>query len=143
MTNLRDSVGIVLLNRDKRIFLGQKKRGAFWQLPQGGINQCEVAENAVLRELYEETNISCADIAFLWKDSTQYECIIPDYYLDGQALQWFFYIFLGSDQIIDVAKSGEFMNWKWAAPEEVINIAPSYKKEMYTSLMNTCHSKLI
>ena len=56
----RIGVGIVLLNSDKEIFVGERidNRGA-WQMPQGGVNISinESLENASKRELYEETGI--------------------------------------------------------------------------------------
>ena len=56
----------MLLNRDRRVFLGRRRseagpehvsNGYAWQMPQGGIDPGEEPYGAALRELYEETNV--------------------------------------------------------------------------------------
>ena len=60
----RPCVGICVLNRDGRVFIGRRIDGPehidathVWQMPQGGIDTGEDPYPAALRELYEETNI--------------------------------------------------------------------------------------
>ena len=54
----RLSVGIVLFNSNKNIFMGERidNKGA-WQMPRGGVkrNNDECLLNAAKRELYEES----------------------------------------------------------------------------------------
>ena len=56
----RLSVGIVLFNSNKDIFMGERidNKGA-WQMPQGGVklNKNECLLSAAKRELFEETGI--------------------------------------------------------------------------------------
>ena len=61
----RLGVGIILINQEKKIFMGERidNKGA-WQMPQGGVN-ITINENldvAAKRELYEETGVRTAKI---------------------------------------------------------------------------------
>ena len=55
----RKGVGIMLLNEEGKIFVGQRfdKDKAAWQMPQGGIDKGEKSIEALKRELEEETGI--------------------------------------------------------------------------------------
>ena len=54
---LRSGVGIVVLNKENKIFVAKRIDNPknFWQMPQGGINKNENYYEAALRELKEET----------------------------------------------------------------------------------------
>src|SRR4051812_49991295 len=55
----RRSVGVVLLNREGKVFVGARidTTDEAWQMPQGGIDKGEEPWPAALRELEEETGI--------------------------------------------------------------------------------------
>ena len=60
----RPCVGMMVLNREGRAFIGRRLNGPehvdathVWQMPQGGVDEGEDLYPAALRELYEETNI--------------------------------------------------------------------------------------
>ena len=55
----RPCVGIVLINKEKNIFGGQRidNNHNAWQMPQGGIDEGENPLDAAFRELEEETRI--------------------------------------------------------------------------------------
>ena len=55
--NYRKGVGIVNVNNDGQFFLGKRVGAEAWQFPQGGIDEGETTEQALYRELYEETGI--------------------------------------------------------------------------------------
>ena len=64
--NYRANVGIMLVNRDHRVLAGD----AFhypgeWMMPQGGIDADESAQQALRRELHEETGLSFAQVRLL------------------------------------------------------------------------------
>ena len=56
---LRTGVGIIVLNRQNKIFVGKRKDnpGDKWQMPQGGVDEGEDYITAMKRELKEETGI--------------------------------------------------------------------------------------
>jgi putative (di)nucleoside polyphosphate hydrolase len=138
----RLGVGIVLLSRDRKIFMGERidNRGA-WQMPQGGvkIGNNEKLKEAAIRELYEETGIKNASMV---SESQKWHY----YYLPksiakklwhgkflGQKQRWFLFNFSGKDSDIDinVGKKPEFLNWKWINPEEASKSIVSFKKDTY------------
>ena len=51
----RKGVGIMLLNKERKIFVGQRfdKDKSAWQMPQGGIDKGEKSIEALKRELEE------------------------------------------------------------------------------------------
>jgi 8-oxo-dGTP pyrophosphatase MutT (NUDIX family) len=53
----RPNVGIVLVNHRNEVFWGKRIREHSWQFPQGGIKKGESPEQAMLRELEEETGL--------------------------------------------------------------------------------------
>jgi len=55
--NYRKGVGIVVVNDSGQFFLGKRVGAEAWQFPQGGIDDGETPEQALYRELYEETGI--------------------------------------------------------------------------------------
>ena len=61
---LRSGVGIVVLNKDNKIFVAKRIDNPkdFWQMPQGGIDKGETPLEAAYRELKEETSIKSVKI---------------------------------------------------------------------------------
>jgi predicted NUDIX family NTP pyrophosphohydrolase len=51
----RPNVGIILVNGKNEVFWGKRIREHSWQFPQGGIKHGESPEQAMYRELQEET----------------------------------------------------------------------------------------
>ena len=58
VSQYRPCVGVMLVNREGKAFVGKRidnKEGDFWQMPQGGVDEGEDPDEAVFRELHEET----------------------------------------------------------------------------------------
>ena len=55
----RPAAGVMLLNREGKVWVGQRLDSTLeaWQMPQGGLDPGEEAEDGALRELEEETGI--------------------------------------------------------------------------------------
>ena len=51
----RANVGIVLIRDGGEVFLGSRSDGRGWQFPQGGVQRSESPEEALFRELREES----------------------------------------------------------------------------------------
>jgi len=51
----RPNVGIILLNHQNEVWWGKRVREHSWQFPQGGIKHGETPEQAMYRELEEES----------------------------------------------------------------------------------------
>ena len=118
---LRDGVGIVVLNKSNKIFVGKRIDNPknFWQMPQGGIDPGEEYLSAALRELKEETGIESVDLIKEIDELLTYE--LPQNLLGiiwkgkyrGQKQKWFIMRFNGNDKEINLnTHKPEFMDWK-------------------------------
>ena len=129
---LRIGVGIVLLNKKNKVFVGKRIDNPknFWQMPQGGINKGEDYYTAALRELKEETSIVSVKLIKEIKEKLTY--ILPDHLIGiiwkgkykGQKQKWFIMKFIGNDTEINIkTKQPEFLDWKWIDLEDLTKIA--------------------
>lgn len=140
----RKCVGIMLLNKEKKVFVGQRidNRSDAWQMPQGGIEEGEDVEKAVLRELEEE--IGTANIKIIDKAQGWYSYDIPDFLIPkfwggkyrGQTQMWFLAHYLGEDSDINInTKEPEFSAWQWAEHSTLPNIIVPFKRDLYIGLL--------
>jgi putative (di)nucleoside polyphosphate hydrolase len=141
---LRQGVGIMLLNRDGRVFVGQRCDvvHAAWQMPQGGIDPGETPQAAALREMREELGTANADVIISAHNWLSYELPpellerIPTPRWRGQTQQWFLMRFSGADDEIDVAtEHPEFSAWKWVPPDHLLELIVPFKRELYRRVL--------
>ena len=140
----RSGVGIMVINKDKEIFVGKRidNNSDVWQMPQGGIDIGEDETNAMYRELQEETGINQVKLLTSSKDYLYYN--LP-YRLQkkfwggrylGQKQRWYLVDFLGIDKEINVATTEpEFSDWKWVNKEELIDSIVSFKRPLYIDVV--------
>ena len=147
---LRDGVGIVVLNKSNKIFVGKRIDNPknFWQMPQGGIDPGEEYLSAALRELKEETGIESVDLIKEIDELLTYE--LPQNLLGiiwkgkyrGQKQKWFILRFNGNDKEINLnTHKPEFMDWKWIDISDITKVAVSFKLEVYKKIQK--HLNLI
>ena len=141
----RSGVGIVVINRDKKIFVGKRidNHSDAWQMPQGGLDAGEDEDKAMFRELAEETGIK--DVRVLSKSGKYFYYNLP-YKLQkkfwggkflGQKQRWYLAEFLGEDSSINiVTEDAEFSEWKWISKEDLTNVIVSFKKKLYLDVLN-------
>ena len=53
----RPNVGIIIVNKEGKLFWGKRVHQDAWQFPQGGIRENETPQQAVFRELKEEVGL--------------------------------------------------------------------------------------
>ena len=60
----RKCVGMMILNSTNKILVGRRidHPSGYWQMPQGGIDENEIPENAVWREMEEEIGTTNAKL---------------------------------------------------------------------------------
>ena len=140
---LRSGVGIVVLNKENKIFVAKRIDNPknFWQMPQGGIGKNEDFYTAALRELKEETSIVSVKPIKEIEESLTY--ILPDHLIGiiwkgkykGQKQKWFIMKFIGDESEINIkTKHPEFLDWKWIELENLTEIAVHFKLEVYKKL---------
>lgn len=145
----RPCVGLMLLNRQGRAFIGRRNEGPehidevhVWQMPQGGIDPGEDPWPAALRELYEETNVRSVEKLGESKDWYAYD--IPRKIVGqawkgkyrGQTQKWYALRFTGKESEIDVLHPAgghepEFAEWRWERMERLPELIIPFKRPVY------------
>ena len=137
---LRNGVGIIVLNKDNKIFVARRIDNPknFWQMPQGGVDEGENVLEAAYRELREETSIKNVELIKELSGITTYE--LPDYLLGiiwkgkyrGQSQKWFLMRFTGSENEINIkTKNPEFLDWKWIEIDQITEVVVDFKLKVY------------
>jgi len=140
---LRIGVGIVLLNKDNKVFVAKRIDNPknFWQMPQGGVDDGEDFITAAYRELEEETSIKNVKLIQEIDGTMSYE--LPNHLLGiiwkgkykGQKQKWFLMRYLGIDDDINIkTKKPEFFDWKWIDIDMITEVVVDFKLEVYTQL---------
>ena len=149
----RPCVGIMVLNRAGLVWIGRRVDapnepegpGAWWQMPQGGIDPNEDPQRAALRELNEETGIR--SVAILAESPSWYLYDLPPELRPrawggryrGQQQKWFVVRFTGSEDEIVIARppgqSAEFDAWRWARVSELVSLIVPFKRAVYEQLL--------
>jgi putative (di)nucleoside polyphosphate hydrolase len=152
----RPGVGVVLINREGKVFVGRRKRrraaskdraGYEWQMPQGGIDKGETPRAAALRELYEETNVESVSLLAEAPQWLSYD-LPPDAAASrwrgrfrGQRQKWFAFRFNGPDSEIDIdrpakgAHAPEFEAWRWEQIEALPGLVIPFKRQVYEAVV--------
>ena len=136
----RPCVGIMLINPDWRIFVGQRidQTVEAWQMPQGGIDEGEDPETAAFREMEEEIGTARAEIIAESRDWIPYD--LPAHLTGkvwggryrGQTQKWFAMRFTGDDSDIDIETAHpEFRQWRWTRLAELAEMAIDFKRDTY------------
>ena len=142
----RPCAGIMLVNHENRVFVGQRLDSTLenWQMPQGGIDDGEDAQEAALRELGEETGISPDKVELLAVAPGEYLYDLPPELVGkiwkgkwrGQRQRWFLYRFHGEDSDVNLAtKHQEFRAWRWMAATELADVIVPFKRKLYEEVV--------
>ena len=151
----RPCVGVMLVNGEGKAFVGKRidnQEGDFWQMPQGGIDPDEDPEDAVLRELWEETGArsELVEVIDRLPDEVLYD--LPDELKGklwggcyvGQRQTWYLARFTGADADIDLDAHDppEFCAWKWVEPGLLPELIVPFKREVYRTVVEGFARKL-
>jgi putative (di)nucleoside polyphosphate hydrolase len=140
---LRNGVGIILLNKENKVFVAKRIDNPknFWQMPQGGVDDGEDYLAAAYRELEEETSIKDVKLIQELEGSTTY--ILPRHLLGiiwkgkykGQKQKWFLMRHINNDQEINIkTKNPEFLDWKWIELDQITDLVVDFKLNVYKEL---------
>jgi len=135
----RPNVGVVVFNRDGRVWLGRRAGTDSWQFPQGGVDEGEAFEAAALRELEEETGMRPSKVLARTEG-----WIVYDFPKDatgskiakgwrGQKQIWFAVRFNGRKEEIrlDHHLPLEFDAWRWGRLDEAPGLVIPFKRAAY------------
>lgn len=142
----RPCAGVMLLNRERRVFAGQRIDTVLeaWQMPQGGIDRGEEPLDAARRELREETGVTPDKVKLIAEAPDELFYDLPPELIGkvwrgrwrGQRQRWFLFRFLGEDSDIDIATpEPEFRSWRWVAPGELPALIVPFKQQLYRDVL--------
>lgn len=143
-TLYRPAVGMMIVNKENKIFMGQRHEqlAPAWQMPQGGISPHEETDQAMLRELQEE--VGTRDIEIIVKSKEWYTYDLPEELakrlwngrFKGQKQIWYALRFRGYDEDINIhTYHPEFRLWKWVEKEGVLDLAIPFKRHLYERVL--------
>ena len=141
----RPNVGIILVNSRNEVFWGNRIREHSWQFPQGGIKKGETPEQAMLRELEEETGLKPEHVRIIGRtrDWMRYE--VPKQWVRrewrstyrGQKQIWFLLRLVGrdSDVCLRASEHPEFDAWRWNSYWIPLANVIEFKRGVYESAL--------
>ena len=142
----RPCAGVMLMNRDGRVFVGQRIDTTLeaWQMPQGGIDEGEDARTAAIRELGEETGVKPDKVTLVAEAPEELLYDLPPDLVGtvwkgryrGQRQRWFLFRFNGEDGDIRIDTAHpEFRAWRWADPAELPDLIVPFKRDLYEQVL--------
>ena len=142
----RPCAGVMLLNREGRVFVGQRIDNTLeaWQMPQGGIDPGEDARAAAVRELWEETGVAADKVTLVAEAPGELTYDLPPELVGkvwkgryrGQRQRWFLFRFEGEDADIRIDTAHpEFRAWRWAEPADLPDLIVPFKRDLYREVL--------
>ena len=137
----RPNVGIILVNRRDEVFWGKRIREHSWQFPQGGIKRGETPEQAMYRELEEETGLLPEHVRIIGRTRNWLRYDVPERWVRrewrghyrGQKQIWFLLRMVGQDSDVSLRASShpEFDAWRWNAYWVPLESVIEFKRGVY------------
>ncbi len=113
-----------------------------WQFPQGGVEYDEDPIRSIYREILEETGIDPQNDLILVSEYPEWLTYEfpkgnrPRGWSRGQSQKWF--LFKTKDDNVNPdmsrAESPEFVNWRWAEIDEIVENMIWFKKPVYEKI---------
>jgi len=137
----RPNVGIVLCDGSSKVFWARRSGKDSWQFPQGGIKHYETPEQAMFRELEEETGLAPDDVVVMGCTRNWLRYRLPARYVRkhqdpvciGQKQIWFMLRLVGDESHVklDHTEHPEFDNWQWVDYWLPIRKVIFFKRDVY------------
>lgn len=142
----RANVGIILCNSRNQVFWGKRIRQHSWQFPQGGMQPCESPEQAMYRELAEETGLAPEHVHILGRTRKWLRYDVPKHWLRrdcrghyrGQKQIWFLLRLMGKDTDVSLSASThpEFDAWRWSEYWVTMELVVDFKRDVYREALS-------
>ena len=128
----KNVVAFIINDQNKILIVNRAGKEDFWGLSQGGVDSGENKDDAILREVKEETNISSIKILGKFKNVYKYKwpeiCVRTGY--KGQEQSLYILKFNGEDSEIKLCP-WELKDWKWVEIDKLISESDDLRKEAY------------
>ena len=151
----RPCVGVMLVNSEGKAFVGKRidnREGDWWQMPQGGVDEGEELEKALLREVGEEVGARPEHLEIVARLPEELVYDLPPELQGklwggryrGQRQSWFLVRFTGADSDIDLDAhhDPEFCEWRWVDPELLPELIVPFKREVYQAIVAGFRDKI-
>lgn len=147
----RPNVGIVIANKQGQVFWGKRARQNAWQFPQGGIQSKESPEEALFRELHEETGLNASDVRIVatTKDWLRYR--LPAHLkrdqrsnFVGQKQKYFLIRLMSDDAAFNLKTQNkpEFDDWRWVSYWYPVGQIVGFKRPVYQKALRELAPRL-
>lgn len=137
----RPNVGIILSHEDGRVFWAKRVGQNAWQFPQGGIRPHESLEEALFRELREETGLLPEHVEIMGCTRRWLRYRLPKHLIRrhskplciGQKQRWFMLRMLVDDACVrlDASDKPEFDSWRWVEYWRPLREVVFFKRHVY------------
>ena len=137
----RFNVGIIIVNKEGKLFWGKRIQQDAWQFPQGGIRENETPQQAAFRELKEEVGLDPSDVRILGRTEDWIHYDLPKHLIRqysqplciGQKQIWFMFGFEGALDCINLNshERPEFEDWAWVDYWRPVQEVISFKQSVY------------
>ena len=137
----RANVGIILTNDQGKLFWAKRVGADAWQFPQGGIRKNESVDDAMYRELLEETGLESHHVKVIARTGEWLRYQLPERYIRhnrkpvciGQKQKWFLLRLLGDDSKVKLNRSQtpEFDSWHWIDFWKPVKEVVEFKRLVY------------
>jgi putative (di)nucleoside polyphosphate hydrolase len=148
----RPNVGVILANPRNDVFWGKRVNQHAWQFPQGGIKAGESPEQAMFRELEEETGLKSDHVRVLGRTRQWLRYEVPERWMRrdwrgayrGQKQIWYLLRLTGRDSDVKLRASGhpEFDAWRWQEYWIPLETVIEFKREVYRQALTELHRYL-
>ena len=141
----RPNVGIIVANDQGQVLWARRVGQDAWQFPQGGINSNESVEEALYRELKEETGLDPGHVEIVGSTRGWLRYKLPKRLIRheskpvciGQKQKWFLLRLISKESSVDLLHSDhpEFDDWRWVSYWYPVRQVVSFKRDVYRKVM--------
>lgn len=137
----RANVGIILCNREGKLFWARRRGMNAWQFPQGGIKPEEDVEAAMYRELREEVGLLPEHVEIIASTDDWLRYWLPERFIRqnieplciGQKQIWYLLKLIADESVVNLrlSKKPEFDNWRWIDYWAPVKHVVEFKRNVY------------